>query len=59
MAHTPMTTEDLATPEHAVRHLMADLMDDQPYSVTHGTLRQFYTPRRNAMEAALDRMEAS
>jgi NAD(P)-dependent dehydrogenase (short-subunit alcohol dehydrogenase family) len=59
MAYTPMTTEDLATPEHAVRNLMVDLMDDRPYSVTHGTLRQFYAPRRDAMEAALDRMETS
>jgi NAD(P)-dependent dehydrogenase (short-subunit alcohol dehydrogenase family) len=59
MAHTPMTPEDLATPEHAVRNLMADLLDNEPYSVTHGTSRPFYTRRRDALEAAFDRMEAS
>ena len=59
MAHTPMTPEDLATPEHAVRNLMADLLADEPYSVTHGTLRPFYTRRHHALEAALDRMEGS
>jgi NAD(P)-dependent dehydrogenase (short-subunit alcohol dehydrogenase family) len=59
MAYTPMTPEDLATPEHAVRNLMADLVEDEPYSVTHGTLRPFYARRRDALEAALDRMEAS
>ena len=59
MAYTPMTAEDVATPEHAVRNLMADLLDDEPYSVTHGTLRSLYTRRRDAMEAALDRMDAS
>jgi NAD(P)-dependent dehydrogenase (short-subunit alcohol dehydrogenase family) len=59
MAYTPMTPEDLATPEHAVRNLLADLVEDEPYSVTHGTLRPFYARRHEAMEAALNRMESS
>jgi hypothetical protein len=38
---------------------MADGLGDESYSVTHGTLRPFYTRRRNALEAAPDRMDAS
>jgi NAD(P)-dependent dehydrogenase (short-subunit alcohol dehydrogenase family) len=58
-AHRPMADGDVVTPEHAIRHLLADLIADVPYSVTHGSFRPFYDRRRDAMEAALDRMKAS
>ena len=59
LADMPMESEDLATPEHAVRNLLRDLDLDVPYSVTHGTVRAAYNQRRDALEAALDRMERS
>jgi hypothetical protein len=59
LAHRPMGEGDVVTPEHAVRNLLADLADDQPYSVTHGGHRADYNRRRDAMDAAFDRMEGS
>ena len=59
LAHRPVTAEDVVTPEHAVRNLLADLHADQPYSVTHGSFRPVWEQRRAAMDAAFDRMEAS
>ena len=59
LAHRPMTDGDVVTPEHAVRNLIADLLDDAPYVVTHGSFRAVYRRRRDAMDAAFDRMEAS
>jgi NAD(P)-dependent dehydrogenase (short-subunit alcohol dehydrogenase family) len=58
LAHRPMAEGDVVTPDHAIRHLLADLIADAPYSVTHGSFRPFYRQRRDAMDAALDRMEA-
>ena len=57
LAHRPVTGDDVVTPEHAVRNLLADLADDQPYVVTHGSHRPVYRQRRDAMDAAYDRME--
>ena len=59
LAHRPMTEHDVVTPEHAVRNLLADLRADEPYSLTHGSHRPVYEQRRAAMDAAIDRMEAS
>ncbi len=59
LAHRPMADGDVVTPAHAIRNLLAGLIDDVPYVVTHGSFRPFYDQRRNAMDAALDRMEAS
>ena len=59
LADMPMSRRDLATPEHAVRNLLRDLDLDVPYAVTHGTVRSAYGLRREALEAALDRMEQS
>ena len=58
LADMPMESEDLATPEHAVRNLLRDLDLDVPFSVTHGTVRDAYNLRRDALEAALDRMNS-
>lgn len=59
VAHQPMGDDDLATPEHAIRNLLADLEADEPYVVTHGSFRSIYQQRRDAIDAAFDRMEAS
>jgi NAD(P)-dependent dehydrogenase (short-subunit alcohol dehydrogenase family) len=57
MAHRPLAEGDLLMAEEAIRHLLAELRDDRPYVVTHGSFRPWYERRRDAMEAALDRME--
>jgi len=59
MAHQPMGDGDLATPEHAIRNLLADLEAGEPYTLTHGSYRPLYEQRRDAMDAAFDRMESS
>lgn len=59
LAHQPMGDGDLATPEDAIRNLLADLEADEPYVLTHGSYRPIYEQRRAAMDAAFDRMEAS
>jgi NAD(P)-dependent dehydrogenase (short-subunit alcohol dehydrogenase family) len=59
LAHRPMTDRDLVTPEHAIRNLLEDLLADEPYVVTHGSQRDVYRERRDAMDAAFDRMESS
>jgi hypothetical protein len=42
-----------------VRNLLRDLLADEPYTLTHGTYRAQYNERRDALEAAFDRMEAN
>ena len=57
LAHRPVGERDIVMPEHAIRNLLADLDANEPYSVTHGTVRDAYNERHEAMSAALDRME--
>jgi NAD(P)-dependent dehydrogenase (short-subunit alcohol dehydrogenase family) len=57
--HRPLADGDVVMPDHAVRNLLGDLLADEPYSVTHGSHRTVYEQRRDAMDAAYDRMEAS
>jgi NAD(P)-dependent dehydrogenase (short-subunit alcohol dehydrogenase family) len=59
IAHQPMGDGDLATPEHAIRNLLTDLEAGEPYLITHGSFRPSYEQRRDAIDAAFDRMEAS
>jgi NAD(P)-dependent dehydrogenase (short-subunit alcohol dehydrogenase family) len=59
LAHQPLLQGDVVTPDHAIRNLLADLIAGVPYVVTHGSHRAAYRRRSDAMEAALDRMEAS
>jgi NAD(P)-dependent dehydrogenase (short-subunit alcohol dehydrogenase family) len=54
-----MGEDDVATPEHAVRNLLADLVANEPYMLTHGSYRHDYNQRRDTMDAAFDRMERS
>jgi NAD(P)-dependent dehydrogenase (short-subunit alcohol dehydrogenase family) len=59
LAHQPMGEGDVVEPDHAIRNLMADLVANEPYSVTHGSFRPVYEARRAAMDAAFDRMQRS
>jgi NAD(P)-dependent dehydrogenase (short-subunit alcohol dehydrogenase family) len=58
LAHAPMADGDVVTAEEAIRNLLVDLEADAPYSLTHGSYRPAYQQRRDALEAAFDRMEA-
>jgi meso-butanediol dehydrogenase / (S,S)-butanediol dehydrogenase / diacetyl reductase len=57
MAGRNLGPEHVATAEHAVRNLLADLLADEPYLITHGDYRGQYHARLAAIEAAFDRME--
>ena len=57
MSSRKMGDEHVATPEHAVRNLLTDLVADEPYIITHGAYRAAYHERLAAIEAAFDRME--
>ncbi len=59
LASAPMGDGDLATAEHAIRNLWADLEADEPYCLTHGSHRPVWQQRRDAIDAAFDRMERS
>jgi NAD(P)-dependent dehydrogenase (short-subunit alcohol dehydrogenase family) len=59
LAHQPIGPDDVTSPEHAIRNLLADLKNDEPYVMTHGSHRSIYEQRRVAMDAAFDRMENS
>lgn len=59
LAHLPLGEGDLATPQQAIRNLLADLDANEPYLLTHGSYRPTYERRRAAMDAALKRMENS
>jgi hypothetical protein len=55
------TTEELAgkIAVITIRNLLADLIADAPYAVTHGSFRPVYDSRREATDGALHRMDAS
>lgn len=57
LAHRPGAAADVVMPEDAARNLLADLEADEPYIITHGTIRADYLERHDAMLAAIDRME--
>ncbi len=59
MAGRGMGEEHIATPEHATRHLVADLLADRPYVITHGRYRADLHARLAELEEAFDRMERS
>jgi NAD(P)-dependent dehydrogenase (short-subunit alcohol dehydrogenase family) len=49
----------VATPEHAVRNLLADLRADEPYIITHGAYRPQVEERFARILDAFRRMESS
>jgi NAD(P)-dependent dehydrogenase (short-subunit alcohol dehydrogenase family) len=57
MASLPMSDRDLVTADHAVRHLLDELLANQPYVLTHGPYRPEYQKRRDAIDAAFDRLD--
>jgi len=57
MSSQDMDAAKVATPDHAVRNVLDDLMADEPYVITHGDYRDAYHRRIAAIEAAFDRME--
>ena len=57
MASRQVGEAHVATAEHAVRNLLDDLLANEPYVLTHGDYRAKYHLRRDALEAAFDRME--
>jgi NAD(P)-dependent dehydrogenase (short-subunit alcohol dehydrogenase family) len=59
LAGQTLSSDDLVTPEHAVRNLLDDILANQPYVLTHGNYREAYNARRDAIDAAFDRMERS
>ncbi|MGZ4727278.1 MAG: SDR family NAD(P)-dependent oxidoreductase [Acidimicrobiales bacterium] len=59
LAHRPVGESDVVMPEHAIRNLLSDLDADEPYSITHGAVREAYDERHAAIAAAIDRMEQS
>ena len=56
-SRTTDMTEDVATPEDAVRHLLPQLLANEPYVITHGDVRAEYEERRAEIDRAFDRME--
>jgi len=58
LGHRTMGADDVVTAEDAISTLLDDLLADEPYVLTHGSYRASYGRRRDAMEAAFDRMEA-
>ena len=60
MASADITVEShLATAEHAVRNLLAELRAKQPYIITHGDYKVQVEARQRAVLAAFDRMLAN
>jgi len=59
MASRDMKTEThVATPEYAVRNLLADLRDKRPYVISHGAYRTQIETRQGEVLASFDRMLA-
>ena len=60
MASAGITSENhVATAEHAVRSLIADLRAGHPYIFTHGQYRHHIADRQDEILAAFDRMAAA
>lgn len=59
MASAKMSPDkDVATAEHAVRNLLADLRERHPYIITHGGYREQIEARHRLVMDAFERMEA-
>ena len=57
LAGSQMVDGDVVTAEEAVGGLLDELLSNQPYVLTHGSYRTSYNQRRDAIDAAFDRME--
>jgi NAD(P)-dependent dehydrogenase (short-subunit alcohol dehydrogenase family) len=52
-------TMSVETPEYAVRNLVADVLANEPYVITHGAYRPVIERRTSEILAAFDRMAAN
>jgi hypothetical protein len=52
-----LSPSDLATPEHAARHVVAALLENRPYLVTHGRPPTALKPRFAALLDAFERAD--
>jgi NAD(P)-dependent dehydrogenase (short-subunit alcohol dehydrogenase family) len=56
-SRTTDIAEEVVTPDEAARHLLPQLLANEPYVVTHGDVRAEYEERRAEIDRAFDRME--
>ena len=59
MGSRKMGDSHVATPEHAVRNVLTDLLNDEAFIISHGAYRKEYHERLAEIEDAFDRMEKS
>lgn len=59
MASRDIGQDHVATADHAVRNLLAAVLANEPYLITHGNYRTVYQERLAAIEGAFDAMERS
>lgn len=60
MASVDITREShVVSPEQAIRNLLTDLREKEPYLITHGKYRDQVEARQRAVLRAFDRMEAN
>jgi NAD(P)-dependent dehydrogenase (short-subunit alcohol dehydrogenase family) len=57
LASAPTGATEFVTADEAVRGLLEQLVADEPYVLTHGAYRREYERRRDALDAAFDRLE--
>lgn len=55
MASTTVTESSVVTPDYAIRNLLADLRNGEPYIFTHGDYRDELVSRSDAILGAFDR----
>jgi NAD(P)-dependent dehydrogenase (short-subunit alcohol dehydrogenase family) len=55
MASTTVTESSVVTPDYAIRNLLADLENNEPYIFTHGDYRAEVVSRNEAILKAFDR----
>lgn len=55
MASTTVTESSIVTPDHAIRNLLTDLANDEPYIFTHGDYRAEIVARNESILRAFDR----
>jgi NAD(P)-dependent dehydrogenase (short-subunit alcohol dehydrogenase family) len=59
MASRGIGDDHVATPEHAVRNLLDDILANEPFIITHGSYRPAWEERTELVRKAFERMERS
>jgi len=57
MAETDPHESELLSADAATEHLLAQILADEPYAITHGKTRLAWAERTTALSAAFERME--